>query len=63
MTDSHSFGDAVVEEFVHDGRKCLVTQHPQLGYYCGYARTSFQARYGDGRFNKINSFIEVHGGL
>jgi len=62
MSDSHSFGDSVVEEFVYDGRKCLVTQHPEIGHFCGYARTPFQFHYEDTRFN-TTSLIEINGGL
>lgn len=57
----HSFGDCVVESFVYDGRECLVTQHPKIGHYCGYARTPYQFSYTILQYPV--SFIDVHGGL
>ena len=58
----HSFGDALVKSFVYDGRRCIVTQHPELEHYCGYARTRFQFHPDDIRLKGV-SLIEVNGGL
>lgn len=61
----HGFGDSVVEEWVYDGRACVVTQHPTIGHYCGYVRTPLNISHSNTTYSgeQYIKLLTVHGGI
>jgi len=62
---NHDFGDSVVEEWVYDGRACVITQHPNIGHYCGYARTPLNISHLNTTYSgkEYVKLLNVHGGI
>lgn len=62
----HDFGDSVVEEWVYDGRACVITQHPTIGHYCGYVRTPLSSITHENTTYQGTQYVNllnVHGGI
>ena len=64
----HHWEDSNVRKaFVYNNRPCVVVQHPSIGHYCGYTKTTLPSvNHEDVSYSGVDNYvklIEVHGGI